>query len=133
MDTVPSGAILESEFARDFGLSTLFIRSGTCNCFLSLEEVEGCSELKCGFSGDCKVWSSTEMLYSHVGTLFVTVILKRELLEAMAGNDALKINELMSDFEEAERVLECALEALEKQFVKRTSLYKRLREMRYSS
>ncbi|NPA84979.1 MAG: hypothetical protein GXO07_03125 [Crenarchaeota archaeon] len=111
LDFYPSGAILESEFARNAGIPTLFVRLADLNGHL------------CYYDGICpnRIIASTEMLFSHVGSSFATVFMSRKAAECLAGGGS--GGECERELREFRKAFKNALLCLARQWRRRKEVY----------
>ena len=110
---------MESELARHMGVPTMFIRVGCSNSFLCLHK-------KKNFR--CPIFSSTEMLYSHVGTSFCTVAFSVNALRCKLRGEQETVCD--KELKELRETLSEALMTLAEQVKERWEVYSELRECR---
>jgi len=128
LDTIPSGAILESEFSRHAGLVTLFLRVGSRNCFVCVRDfLCGETESKHVCQGDDFMTASSEMVLDFTGTLHCTVVMSAGLAKCAAERGRKCNSESIYEFLE---VLGSALNNLSEQAKARYGAYRRLLKMK---
>lgn len=128
IDTIPSGAILESEFSRHAGLATLFLRIGSKNCSVCVKDFlckSNNNSHSC--SDDDFMTASSEMILDFTGTLHCTVVMSIELAKCAAKHGAKCDNAMIKEFLE---VLVATLERLADQVRARYNAYRHLLVMR---